>query len=221
VNIYEAVLSRRSVRAFTDKPVDRIILERVLDAARRTPSGGNLQPWHAYVVSGETRARLVERVSARLESGDDGDSPEYPIYPKGLTSPYRDRRFATGEELYTAQGIAREDKTARRAWFASNWRFFGAPVGLFCYIGRQMGSAQWADMGMYLQTVMLLLCEEGLASCPQEAWSVYHRSVDEVVQPGDGLMLFCGMAIGYEDTAASGELSVHRAPMSETVRFLG
>ncbi|MFC9550366.1 nitroreductase [Rhodococcus sp. NPDC056960] len=221
MNVYDAVRSRRSVRQFTHRPVDRAVLERVLDAATRAPSGGNVQPWHTYVVSGASRDRLVEKVAARLAAGDAGDVPQYPIYPEGLKSPYRERRFAAGEQLYAALGIAREDRGARRNRFSRNWEFFGAPVGLFCYVDRDMGSAQWADLGMYLQTIMLLLRAEGLASCAQEAWSVYHETVDETVQPSDGLMLFCGMAIGYADTdAADSGLIIDRAPLAETVRFL-
>ncbi|MBV6756158.1 nitroreductase [Rhodococcus opacus] len=221
MGVYDAVKSRRSVRNYTDRPVDREVLDRVLTAAARTPSGGNLQPWHTYVVTGKPHADLVGKMAARLAGGDRGDEPEYPIYPPDLTSPYRERRFGTGEQLYSALGIPREDKQARRDWFAGNWSFFGAPVGLFCYIDRAMGSAQWSDVGMYLQTIMLLLREEGLASCPQEAWSIYHSTVDEVIQPSEGLMLFSGMSIGYEDTAASGDLFIDRAPLAETVNFLG
>jgi nitroreductase len=221
MSVYDAVKSRRSVRNYTDRPVDREILDRVLTAAARTPSGGNLQPWRTYVVTGKPHSDLVEKMAARLADGDRGDEPEYPIYPADLKSPYRERRFGTGEQLYSALDIPREDKQARRDWFAGNWSFFGAPVGLFCYIDRGMGSAQWSDLGMYLQTIMLLLQEEGLASCPQEAWSMYHSTVDEVIQPSDGLMLFSGMSIGYEDTATSGDLFIDRAPLAETVEFLG
>jgi nitroreductase len=221
MNVYDAVRSRRSVRDFTDQHVDPAVLERVLEAATRTPSGGNLQPWHTYVVTGQPHAAIVEKMSARLGADDLGDTPQYPIYPPDLKSPYRERRVSAGQQLYSALGIPREDKKARRDWFARNWQFFGAPVGLFCYIDRNMGSAQWSDVGMYLQTIMLLLREEGLASCPQEAWSVYHTTVDEVVQPPADLMLFCGMAIGYEDTTVSGDTIIDRAPLSETVQFLG
>ncbi|KXF53851.1 NADH dehydrogenase [Rhodococcus sp. SC4] len=221
MNVHDAVRSRRSVRDFTDQRVDRAVLERVLESAARTPSGGNIQPWHTYVVTGQSHAAIVEKMSARLTAGDLGDAPQYPIYPADLKSPYRERRVSAGQQLYSVLGIPREDKKARRAWFARNWQFFGAPVGLFCYVDRNMGSAQWSDIGMYLQTIMLLLREEGLASCPQEAWSVYHTTVDEIVQPQADLMLFCGMAIGYEDTAVSGGTIIDRAPMSETVQLLG
>ena len=222
MDVYQAVEQRASVRGFTDREVDRAVIERVLRAASRAPSGGNLQPWKLYVLTGEPLAAVKRRVGERVAGRDAPDAPEYPIYPAGLTTPYRDRRFACGELLYSALGIPREDKGGRLRQFAHNFEFFGAPVGAFCYIDRQMGPPQWSDVGMYLQTVMLLLEAEGLSSCAQEAWSMYHRSVAEVVGPPDELMLFCGMAIGFRDPdhPANG-VRMERAPLEETVSLLG
>lgn len=222
MDVREAVLSRRSVRGFLDRPVDRDVLERVLDLARRAPSGGNLQPWRIHVLTGRPLAHLTKLMTERIESGGHADEQLYPIYPPGLHSPYRERRFRSGEQLYELVGIPREDKAARLHWFSRNYRFFDAPVGLFCYVDRRMGAAQWSDLGMYLQTVMLLLQEEGLASCPQEAWSLYHRTVAEVVGPSEEMMLFCGMAIGYEDPEEpANALRTERAPLAEIADFVG
>jgi nitroreductase len=219
VDIYEAVASRRAVRAFTGEPVPAEALERVLAAASRAPSGGNIQPWNSYVLTGASLAELKKRTAERVAAGDAGDEREFDIYPPDLKSPYRERRFKAGEQRYSALGIAREDASARAEAVAANWDCFGAPAALLCYIDRDMGPAQWADVGMYLQTIMLLLRAEGLHSCPQKAWSVYHRTVAEVVSPAAGLMLFCGMSIGFEDTTAN-YARIDRAPLSETVTFL-
>ncbi|HLH23281.1 MAG TPA: nitroreductase [Chloroflexota bacterium] len=220
MDVYDAVASRRAVRGFTDQPVPREVLARVLTAAARTPSGGNLQPWNTYVLTGASLAELKRRTAERLAAGDPGDEREYAIYPPDLKSPYRERRFAAGEQRYAALGIPREDKQARAKAVAANWDCFGAPAALFCYIDRAMGSAQWADVGMYLQTIMLLLRGEGLHSCPQIAWSVYHRTVAAVVSPPAGLVLFCGMSIGFEDTTRNPLVRIDRAPLAETVTFL-
>jgi nitroreductase len=219
MDIYDAVASRRAVRGFAGRPVPRDVLERVLTAAARSPSGGNLQPWHSYVLTGAPLAELKKRTAERLAAQDPGDEPEFEAYPPDLRSPYRERRFAAGEQRYAALGIAREDQRARREAVAANWDCFGAPAALFCYIDRKMGPAQWIDIGMYLQTVMLLLRAEGLHSCPQKAWPVYRRTVAEVVSPPDELMLICGMSIGFEDRAAS-RVRIARAPLAETVTFL-
>jgi len=220
MHVYEAVATRRAVRAFTGRPVPAAVLHRVLQAAARAPSGGNIQPWHVYVLTGARLAELKKRTGERVAAGDQGDEPEFGMYPPGLTSPYHERRFAAGQQRYDALGIARDDHRARAAAVAANWDCFGAPAALFCYIDRGMGRTQWADIGMYLQTVMLLLRAEGLHSCPQKAWPVYHRTVAGVVAAPDHLMLVCGLSIGYEDTAAA-PTRTDRAPLSETVTFLG
>ncbi len=222
MDIYDAVEQRASVRGFTDRAVDRTVLERVMVAASRAPSGGNLQPWRLFLLTGEPLAEVKRLVGERVLAGDETDVAEYPIYPAKLGSPYRERRYSCGEQLYSALRIPREDRAGRDRQFARNFDFFGAPVGAFCYIDRQMGSAQWADVGMYLQTVMLLLHAEGLSSCPQEAWSLYHRTVADVVQPPVDLMLFCGLAIGYRDPDhPANAIRMDRAPLEETVGFMG
>ncbi|MFF9155200.1 nitroreductase [Streptomyces sp. NPDC014846] len=219
MDVYEAVTSRRAVRAFTDRDVPREALERVVSAAAWAPSASNLQPWHSYVVTGVPLAEIKKRAGERLAMGDPWDEPEYEQYPPALKSPYRERRSAFGEQRYGALGIAREDWEARQRAASANWDCFGAPAALFCYIDRELGRPQWSDVGMYLQTVMLLLRAEGLHSCPQMAWAKFHRTVAEVLSPPDELVLFCGMSIGYAD-ATAGDARTGRAPLAETVTFV-
>ncbi|NUP25457.1 MAG: nitroreductase [Nocardia sp.] len=219
MDIYTAVESRRAVRAFTAEPIAPAVLERMLSAAARTPSGANLQPWNIYVVTGAALEELKKSTSERVAAGDRGDAPEYRMYPPDLPPPYKQRRAAAAEQRYRAHGIHRTDARARAAQVAANWNCFGAPAALFCYIDQLMGPPQWADLGMYLQTVMLLLRAEGLHSCTQMAWSVYHRTVAEVVCPPDGAILFCGMSIGFEDPTTS-HPRIKRAPLAETVTFI-
>ncbi|MFC5801156.1 nitroreductase [Streptomyces formicae] len=219
MDVYEAVTSRRAVRGFTDRPVSREVLERVLSAAAWAPSGSNLQPWHAYVLTGAPLAELKERVGERVAACDPWDEREYEMYPPELRSPYRERRSAFGKERYSALGVPREDWEARQRAASANWQCFGAPAALFCYIDRGLGGPQWSDVGMYLQTIMLLLRAEGLHSCPQMAWSVYRKTVAEILSPPDELMLFCGMSIGFEDTAVD-YTRTGRAPLDETVTFV-
>ncbi|MEV0400393.1 nitroreductase [Actinoallomurus sp. NPDC050550] len=219
MDVYEAVTSRRAVRGFTDRHVPRETLERVLSAAAWSPSGSNIQPWHAYVLTGGPLAEVKKRAGERLAAGDPWDEPEYEQYPPALKSPYHERQFAFGEQRYGALGISHEDLTARQRAASANWDCFGAPAALFCYIDRDMGSPQWADVGMYLQTVMLLLRAEGLHSCPQMSWAKFHRSVAEVVSPPGELILFCGMSIGFEDVTVN-YARTGRAPLDETVMFV-
>ncbi|ATL70110.1 nitroreductase [Nocardia terpenica] len=220
MDVYTAVESRRAVRAFTAESISPLVLERVLTAAARAPSGANLQPWNIYVVTGAALEEVKRRTGERVAAGDPGDEPEYRMYPPDLPPPYRERRAAAAEQRYRALGIDRADTRARAAQVAANWDCFGATAALFCYVDRVMGPPQWADLGMYLQTVMLLLRAEGLHSCPQMAWSVYHRTIARAVSPPDDAILFCGMSIGFEEPGVRGP-RIARVPLGETVTFIG
>ncbi len=210
MRVSEAVAQRRSCRAFLEGGVDVDAVRDVLVKASRAASGGNVQPWRVYLLHGdrmaEFKAGMAEKTSV--------DAPEYPVYPQPLKEPYRSQRFAVGETMYDRLGIPREDKMARLAWFANNYQFFGAPVAAFVAVDRDMGAAQWTDLGGYMATVTLLLEEAGLASCSQECWSVQHRYVSEFVGMPEEEMLFAGIAIGRADPdhAVNGFMTDRAAP---------
>ena len=221
MNVSDAIVARRSVRGFLDKPVDPALIREIAVKAGRAASGGNIQPWHIDVVSGESLAELKAIMAAKLAAGET-EAPGYDIYPKDFVAPYRERTFAVGEAMYGHIGIARTDKAARRTWFARNFQFFGAPAALFCTVDRRMGPPQWSDLGMYLQNVMLLAVEAGLATCPQECWAVYPRTIEGFLGTPADRMLFCGMAIGYEDMSEpANRLRAERAPESEWLNIRG
>ncbi|MFM9829147.1 MAG: nitroreductase [Sphingomonas sp.] len=220
MNVSEAVAARRSVRGFLDTPVDPAVLHAIVTKAARAPSGGNLQPWHVDIVTGGPLARLKAIMAEKTGSGA-LEVAQYEIYPQGLAVPYKDRRFQVGMALYGAMGIARDDHDARNAEFRRNFQFFGAPAALFCTVNRQMGPPQWSDLGMYLQSVMLLAVEAGLATCAQECWAIYPETVGAFLNLPPDRMVFCGMAIGYEDASASANaLLAQRAPESEWLRIM-
>ena len=222
MNVDEAITSRTSCRAFLPTPVPRDVIAGLLESAHRAPSGGNLQPWHVHAVSGAALTDLVSRVRSKLFAHPRGEGAEYDIYPAELWEPYRSRRYKCGEDLYATIGVAREDKPGRLRQFARNYEFFGAPVGLFFYVDRRMGRPQWADVGMYMQNVMLLARARGLDTCAQEAWSVWHRTVDEFLGVPPELMLFSGMALGHRDPDAPiNRLRTDRAPFVEYARLHG
>ncbi|HEY5337237.1 MAG TPA: nitroreductase [Rhizomicrobium sp.] len=221
MKVSEAIATRKTVRAFRPDPVSRKTIEDILTLAMRAPSGGNLQPWKVYAVLGEARNELVRRVANKRKVAPMGTPPEYHIYPPNLTEPYKARRHRVGEMMYETLGIPREDKMARIAFFAGNWDFFGAPAGLIFTIDRQMQQGQWADLGMFLENIMLLAREHGLHTCPQEAWALFHPEIREYLSVPDNEMIFCGMAIGVGDeTAAVNALRTERAPLADflTVR---
>lgn len=216
MHVSEAVRRRKSIRQFLPEPVPDETLRGLLELASRAPSGGNVQPWRIYVINGDTMARFRQFIVDRPIT-----PTEYDIYPAGLWEPYRTNRFRVGEQMYATIGIAREDKPGRLAQFAKNGDFFGAPAALFCFIDRRMGPPQWSDLGMFLQTFMLLAQEAGIDTCPQEYWSVHHAAVREFCNAPAEELLFCGVAIGHADPSAPiNGLVSERMPLAEWLRFV-
>ena len=217
ISVSEAVENRKSIRAFIDKPVNDEIIIRILEKSGRSPSGGNLQPWKIYILNGQTMNDFL----SFQKDWKGTDHPEYPIYPSKLKEPYRTSRFEVGEQLYGSIGIEREDKEARYNQMLENFNFFGAPAALFCFIDRQMNQPQWSDLGMFLQTFMLLAQEEGIDTCAQESWSLKQKLVSEFVNAEADLMLFCGMAIGYKEISAPiNNYQTRRRNIDEWVTFV-
>jgi len=174
------------------------------------------------VVGGARLLELKALIAQRLADAPDGEPREYDVYPRDLVAPYRDRRFAVGEAMYAELGIPREDRAARRRWFARNGEFFGAPLALFCSVDRSMGPPQWSDLGMLLQSVMLLLREQGLDSCPQEYWSIFPQTLGSFLELPAQRLLFTGMAIGHADRSHPvNRLVAARAPLDEVADFMG
>ena len=217
MNVSDAVLNRSSVRAFIDQPVSNELIKKLLNQSARSPSGGNLQPWKIFVINDDAMKNFL----TFQQNWTEPEVPSYDIYPSNLKEPYRTSRFELGEQMYDILGIGREDKDARIAQVMENFRFFGAPCAFFCFVDRQMGPPQWSDLGMFLQTFMLLAKEAGLDTCAQEAWSIKHDSVSRFVQADDTDLLFCGMSIGYKDSQAPvNSLRSDRRPIKEWAKFL-
>ncbi|MDQ4420701.1 nitroreductase [Sphingobium sp. DEHP117] len=219
MTVSEAVATRRSVRSFLDTPVPLDVLTRVMDKARFAPSGCNFQPWEASILTGAPLKALQEKMKVSPPQ----DPPEYDFSAPNASPDHYARLCDVSERMYGALGIAREDKAARNAFMNNNIVSFGAPAVLLCYFPRFMGPPQWSDVGMWLQTVMLLLREEGLDSCPQEFLWMHARLIKEHIGVSDEThIFFCGIAIGYRDEQAPiNAFERSRVPLDEQVRFIG
>lgn len=198
MNVSEATARRISTRAFLPDPVAAQTVRDLLARAARAPSGGNLQPWRVAALAG---APLAELKQVALDNPA-GEPQEYAVYPEPLWDPLRTRRRECGEDLYATIGVAREDKAGRIGQMLKNGQLFGAPVGLFFLVDRRCGPPQWADVGMLMQTVMLLAEEQGLGTCAQEYWARYPLTLKRLLGHDDDHMLFSGMALGWPDRAA-------------------
>lgn len=219
MSVSDAVASRRSVRAFRDTPVDLNILTRVMDKARFAPSGCNFQPWEASILTGQPLSALQEKMRGTPPQ----DPPEYDWSAPNASPKHKARLNELGECMYGAIGVERDDKATRKAFFMRNIVSFDAPAVLLCYFPRFMGTPQWSDVGMWLQTVMLLLREAGLDSCPQEYLWQYARLIKEFLGVDDAThIFFCGLAIGYRDPEAPvNNFQRPRIALDEQVRFIG
>ncbi len=218
----QAITSRRSIRAFLPKPVAREDIEAILDVARRAPSGSNTQPWKVYVLTGESKARLSESVLAAYDHPEVGTlhREEYPYYPRTWVDPYQSRRRKVGWDLYSLLGIGRAEKERMHAQHARNFRFFDAPVGLIFSIDRVMEQGSWLDYGMFLEAVMVAARARGIDTCPQAAFTQFHRIIKAHLALPDDEMVVCGMSMGYADQSAiENTLVTERAPVSDFTRF--
>ncbi|MEW6343835.1 MAG: nitroreductase [Paraburkholderia sp.] len=224
VNGIDAVLkSRRSIRAFLPTPVARAEIEAILEAASRAPSGTNIQPWKVYVVTGQTLGQLSQALLAAYDDPqrDSLYQEDYRYYPREWVSPYIDRRRKIGWDLYGLLGIEKGDKAKMHAQHARNYAFFGAPVGLFFTIDRIMEQGSWLDYGMFLEAIMIAARGRGLDTCPQAAFTPFHRVIASHLDLPDEEQLVCGMSLGWADQAARvNQLRTEREPVERFAKFL-
>lgn len=219
MNVHDALAARKSVRAFLDNPLSRDVVSRVLDSARNSPSGVNTQPWQVAAVMGEKKEALQKMIEDAFNRGEKPQM-DYQYYPLKWSEPYKTRRFQCGLQLYAALEIKREEKERRREQWIANYRAFDAPVMLYFFMDPGMETGSYMDYGMFLQSVMLAAVQEGLATCPQAALGEYPKIVKDVLGYPEDSILICGMALGYEDTAAKvNSYRTTREPVDTFTKF--
>ena len=221
--VEEAISSRRSIRAFLPTPVSQQTIENILDTAARAPSGTNIQPWKTYVLTGDSLAglsRAILKVYNDPESAKD-HTEEYAYYPREWVSPYIERRRKIGWDLYGLLGITRDDKQKMHHQHGRNYCFFDAPVGLMFTIDRVLEQGSWLDYGMFLQNIMIAARGIGLDTCPQAAFTPFHRVISEYLNIPETQSVVCGMSLGYADpNAVENSLTTEREPLDHWVTFL-
>lgn len=217
----EALLTRRSVRAFLPDPVDDETIRDILQIASRAPSGTNMQPWKVFVATGEVKQNVADAILSSGVRPEKIEWDEYRYYPDKFFEPYLSRRRAVGFALYSLLGIGRREVERMRAQHDRNFTFFDAPVGLIFTIDRRLNKGSWVDHGMFLQSIMLAARARGLHTCPQAAFAPYHKLIRPILGIPDEEIVVCGMALGYEDTSKpENSLRSERAPLEEFVTFV-
>lgn len=220
----EVMSSRHSVRDFLPTPVPQETLRELLQVASRAPSGTNIQPWKVYVVQGEVKTSLSEKILAAFNDPEEAEthSEEYNYYPLEWRSPYIDRRRKVGLDMYKLVGIAKGDTAKMHEQHGRNYQFFDAPVGLIFTIDRIMQQGSWMDYGMLLQNIMLAAKARGLDTCAQVSFSKFHRIISEQLQVPDNEMFVCAISLGYaKPDAPVNQLRTERAPLEDWVKFCG
>ncbi|NIA53758.1 nitroreductase [Massilia sp. TW-1] len=218
-----AITSRRSIRAYLPTPVAREDVEAILEVAARAPSGTNTQPWKVHVLTGAAKERLSDRILAAYADPARAREhvEEYAYYPREWVSPFVDRRRKVGWDLYALLGLTRDNKAGMAAQHGRNYRFFDAPVGMIFTIDRVMEQGSWLDYGMFLQNIMVAARGRGLDTCPQAAFTQFHRIISAELGLLDSEMVVCGMALGYADPdKVENTLVTEREPVSSFARFL-
>jgi nitroreductase len=218
-----AITSRRSLRAFLPTAVAHEDIARILQVAGRAPSGTNTQPWKVYVLEGERKQQLSSAILAAHSDPEQAKlhTEEYAYYPREWTSPYIDRRRKVGWDLYALLGLTRDNKAGMAAQHGKNYEFFGAPVGLIFTIDRIMEQGSWLDYGMFLQSVMVAARSRGLDTCPQAAFTQYHRIIREQLALPENETVVCGMALGVADLSKiENSLITERMALEEFVKFV-
>ena len=219
-----AITTRRSLRAFLPTPVPRATIEDILAVSSRAPSGTNTQPWRVYVLTGHAKTELSRKIMAAHNDPAERSthSEEYAYYPTEWKSPFIDRRRKVGWDLYGLLDIAKTDKARMHAQHGRNYDFFDAPVGLMFTIDRIMRQGSWLDYGMFLQSIMVAARGRGLDTCPQAAFTQFHRIISAHVGASADEQVVCGMSLGHADPdAVENTLVTEREPVAAFARFLG
>lgn len=222
MEVLDAIQSRKSIRAFTDQDVSQEMIQKILEASQRSPSGTNTQPWHVYVCRGDVKQAVTDDVLAMAKAGEGKTYHHYEYYPEVWNDLHRDRRRGVGWSLYGLLGIQKGDREGSARQGARNFKFFDAPIGLFITVDSYLARGNWADTGMYIQTMMLAARGFGLHTCPQAAWIPYQEPVFKHLGIPDDQELVTGMALGYaDDSAIENTLVSDREDVANVVHYRG
>ena len=222
MDVIEAILNRKSIRAFTDQPVPRELVQEILEISQRAPSGTNTQPWHTYVCTGDVQAAIVKDTLEIVNSGQGKSYEDLNYYPNKWKDVHRDRRRGVGWSLYGLLGIEKGDRERSQAQGNRNFKFFDAPIGIFVTVDKYLMNGSWADTGMYLQTIMLAAKGKGLDTCPQAAWIPFQDALLKHLEIPDDQVLVSGMSLGYADPdAIENTLVSEREDVANVVHWRG
>jgi len=220
IGVLEELLSERfSCRAFQPESVARPTIERILEAAQKTASWCNSQPWRLEITSGAATSRFREAMVAAASSGrpSSGDFP----FPREYRGVYLERRRESGFQLYNAVGIPRGDKEGYAKQALQNFNFFGAPHVAIVHTDEALGVYGAIDCGGYVTSFMLAAQALGVATVPQAALAFHSEVVRKHFGLSDDRRVVCGISFGYADRDhRANSYRTTRAGIADTVTFV-
>ena len=220
MNLNELIKSRYSVRSFTDDTVDIETIREILEISSNAPSGGNIQPWKVYVVTGKTKEKLIKKALSNFDNGVQ-EKIEYDIYPRPLDEEYKRRRSECARDMYTALSIKQDDTELRLSQIRENFKFFGAPVGMIVTIDKAFAENGWGHVGMFIQNICLSAVDNDMGTCLQESWSIYPETVKDILNIPDNEVVWCGIALGYPNKEHPiNNYRTSREPIEKFVTFI-
>lgn len=221
MDVLEAIRDRKSIRAYLDKPVDKQTIKSILNVARFSPSGVNIQPWKVIAVTNDMKDEIGKAIIDAREKGIP-ENKDYNYYPDEWFEPYKSRRKKCGLDLYSSLGITLKDSKERKVAWYKNYHFFYAPVGLLFFIDSRLDVGSWMDMGMFLQSVMLAARGHGLETCAQASMAEYPDIVRDILGVDNSQKLVCGLALGYPDLEKPvNQYRTDREEVSTFTNFIG
>jgi nitroreductase len=201
MTVIDSLKKRKSVRAFLKKEVEIEKINTILESAILCPSGVNMQPFEVYVVSGDKKLQIENKM---LEAFDNNqkEKMDYQYYPLEWIEPFKSRRKELGLLLYSTLGITKDDKEKQINQWKSNYKAFGAPTVIYFFMDSSLDKGSYIDYGIFLQSIMLVATQLGLATCPMASLAEFPTIVKNELNIPKDKILVCGIAIGYEDEIA-------------------
>jgi len=220
MQIEDAILGRRSIRAFRPDPVPPAVLREIVEAARWTPSAANTQPWEFTVVGGE-RLQTLRRRLREAAKADPVGKPEM-SWPRNLPERFKERRVAVGNTVTEALGIAADDKARKDEWTLFGIGFFDAPQIILLTMERLFTELAVIDVGAVALALMLLAHGKGLGTCPQAAPLRYPWVFHEVLGIPETKRVMLAIPVGYPVTDAPvNRFARARVPADELLTWSG
>jgi nitroreductase len=197
MNVFDAMTTRKSARAFLDTPVSRHDIEEIIKFAGMAPSAINMQPWEYLITYGEEKDRLVRKL---LKIHKERMVPCTPGTTKPLPEKYSQRNRNMSTILKQQLTEIRTDM--KQFVEEGSCSFYGAPIAIIVTIDRIFPRIRYLDIGLSVSYLMLAAHGKGLATCPIGLITAYEQEIADLMNISPEKKILLGIALGYADTSS-------------------